>query len=256
MGRAHALYEGVHPSPGLFPHLLAQSVVPGLPISIVQLIAVPMAWPTTELGRHCDHAFDQLLGDSLLVAHDVGELRAVRPHRPPFLIAERIGEHEVCLVATGGATRSFMLPVGLEDSSLAMMRAEPAGTTRRSATRGVLPMASRTCRLPEGLTLAPLHRVAGPDAVGPLGGHPVPAPAAVRRSRGAPASRTTPVAACSLRLPLLQTDPGVRSHRGAPSHRDGAANAAPRARTPRRAPRESRHAPAALARLRTRLRPS
>src|SRR5436309_15276441 len=82
------------------------------------------------------------------------------------------------------ATRSFMLPVGLADSSFAMMRADPAGTTRRSSTRGVLPMASRTCRdvlvtkpwLPEGLTLAPLHRVAGPDAVGPLGGHPVPAP--------------------------------------------------------------------------------
>src|SRR6266568_1812499 len=154
------------------------------------------------------------------------------------------------------ATRSFMLPVGLADSSFAMMRAEPAGTTRRSSTSGVLPMASRTCRLPEGLTLAPLHRVAGLDAVGPLGGHPVPAPAAVRRNRGAPASRTAPVAACSLRLPPLQTDPGVRSHRGAPSHRDGAANAAPRARTPPRAPRESRHAPAALARLRTRLRPS
>src|SRR6266702_6323481 len=254
MGRAHALYEGVHLSPGLFPHLLAQSVVPGLPVSIVQLIAVPMAWPTTELGRHCDHAFDQLLGDSLLVAHDVGELRTVRPHRPTFLIAERIGEHEVCLVATGGATRSFMLPVGLADSSFAMMRADPAGTTRRSSTSGVLPMASRTW-LPEGLTLAPLHRVAGPDAVGPLGAHPVPAPAAVPRNQGARASRTAPVAACSLRLPALQIDPGARSHRGAPS-RDGAANAAPRARTPPRAPRESRHAPAALARLRTRLRPS
>src|SRR5216117_791072 len=162
------------------------------------------------------------------------------------------------------ATRSFMLPVGLADSSFAMMRADPAGTTRRGSTRGVLPMASRTCRdvlmtkpwLPEGLTLAPLHRVAGLDAVGPLGAHPVPAPAAVRRNQGAPASRTARVAACSLRLPPLQTDLGVRSHRGAPSHRDGAANAAPRARTPPRAPRESRHAPAALARLRTRLRPS
>src|SRR2546430_5200940 len=95
-----------------------------------------------------------------------------------------------------------------------------------------------------------------PIAAGPLGAHPVPAPAAVRRSRGAPASRTALVAACSPRLPPLQTDLGVRSHRGAPSHRDGAANAAPRARTPPRAPRESRHAPAALARLRTRLRPS
>ena len=44
------------------------------------------------------------------------------------------------------ATRSFMLPVGLADSSFAMMRADPAGTTRRSSTSGVLPMASRTCR--------------------------------------------------------------------------------------------------------------
>src|SRR5207244_11846260 len=42
------------------------------------------------------------------------------------------------------ATRSFMLPVGLADSSFAMMRADPAGTTRRSSTHGVLPMASRT----------------------------------------------------------------------------------------------------------------
>src|SRR5437899_13107751 len=80
------------------------------------------------------------------------------------------------------ATRSFMLPVGLADSSFAMMRADPAGTTRRSSTSGVLPMASRTW-LPEGLTLAPLHRVAGPDAVGPLGAHPVPAPAAVPRNQ-------------------------------------------------------------------------
>src|SRR5947208_7443514 len=100
MGRAHALYEGVHLSRGLFPHLLAQSVVAGLPVSIVQLIAVPVAWPTTDLGRHCDDGFDHLLGDSLLVTHDVGELRAVRPHSPSFLIAARIGEHEVCLVAT------------------------------------------------------------------------------------------------------------------------------------------------------------
>src|SRR2546426_6693289 len=44
------------------------------------------------------------------------------------------------------ATRSFMLPVGLADSSFAMMRADPAGTTRRSSTSGVLPMASSTCR--------------------------------------------------------------------------------------------------------------
>src|SRR5437870_2661742 len=153
-----------------------------------------------------------------------------------------------------------MLPVGLADSSFAMMRADPAGTTRRSSTSGVLLMASRTCRdvlvtkpwLPEGLTLAPLHRVAGPDAVGPLGGHPVPAPAAVRRNRGAPASRTAPVAACSLRLPALQTDPGGHCHRGAPSHRDGAAGAAPRARRPPRAPRESWRAPAALAPTRSR----
>src|SRR2546422_7392766 len=43
------------------------------------------------------------------------------------------------------ATRSFILPVGLADSSFAMTRAEPDGTRRRSSTRGVLPIASRTC---------------------------------------------------------------------------------------------------------------
>src|SRR5207247_9145611 len=43
-------------------------------------------------------------------------------------------------------TWSFMLPVRLADSSFAVMRADPAGTTRRSSTRGVLPMATRTCR--------------------------------------------------------------------------------------------------------------
>src|SRR6266571_1656816 len=43
------------------------------------------------------------------------------------------------------ATRSFILPVGLADSSFATTRAEPDGTRRRSSTRGVLPMASRTC---------------------------------------------------------------------------------------------------------------
>ena len=41
------------------------------------------------------------------------------------------------------ATRSFMLPVGLADSSFATMRAEPGGTMPRSSTSGVLPMASR-----------------------------------------------------------------------------------------------------------------
>src|SRR2546426_7605384 len=99
MGRAHALYEGVQLSPGLFPHLLPQSVVAGFPVSIVQLIAVPMAWSTTDLGRHCDHAFGSL----------------------PSAAARS---------TMARATRSFMLPVGLADSSFAMMRADPAGTTR------------------------------------------------------------------------------------------------------------------------------
>src|SRR5688572_20663414 len=41
------------------------------------------------------------------------------------------------------AMRSFMLPVGFVDSSLANMRAEPGGTIRASWTSGVLPIASR-----------------------------------------------------------------------------------------------------------------
>src|SRR5262249_12804316 len=42
------------------------------------------------------------------------------------------------------ANRSFMLPVGLADSSLAITRAAPRGTIRRSSTIGVRPIASST----------------------------------------------------------------------------------------------------------------
>ena len=42
------------------------------------------------------------------------------------------------------AMRSFMLPVGFSHSSFTKTRAQPAGTTRRSSTIGVLPIASRT----------------------------------------------------------------------------------------------------------------
>ena len=45
------------------------------------------------------------------------------------------------------AIRSFMLPVGLADSSFATTRAAPAGTTRWSSISGVLPIASRSWRL-------------------------------------------------------------------------------------------------------------
>ncbi len=38
------------------------------------------------------------------------------------------------------AIRSFMLPVGLAHSSLAMTRADPGGTTRTNSTSGVFPM--------------------------------------------------------------------------------------------------------------------
>src|SRR5881275_115601 len=50
----------------------------------------------------------------------------------------------------------------------------------------------------------------GTSAAGALGGLLVPAPAAVRRSPGAPASRSAPAAACSTRLRAL------RAERGAP----------------------------------------
>jgi hypothetical protein len=46
--------------------------------------------------------------------------------------------------------RSFMLPVGLADSSLAITRPNPAGTTLRSSTKGVLSIASRIFRLDIG----------------------------------------------------------------------------------------------------------
>src|SRR5215510_14676501 len=42
------------------------------------------------------------------------------------------------------AIRSFMLPVGLADSSFAITRAAPRGTMRRSSTTGVRPIASST----------------------------------------------------------------------------------------------------------------
>src|SRR5262245_17463535 len=41
------------------------------------------------------------------------------------------------------ASRSFMLPVGFADSSLATIRPAPFGTTRRSSTSGVFPIAPR-----------------------------------------------------------------------------------------------------------------
>src|SRR2546426_12621011 len=71
------------------------------------------------------------------------------------------------------------------------------------------------------------------SAVGPLGALALPAPAAVRRSPGAPAFRSAAAAACSLRLRALQAGLGARSGPGA------AAAAGPIARTPARAPRES-----------------
>src|SRR5882672_9497188 len=45
---------------------------------------------------------------------------------------------------TALAMRSFIDPVGFADSSFARIRADPAGTMRRSSTIGVCPMASRT----------------------------------------------------------------------------------------------------------------
>src|SRR5688500_18518236 len=49
------------------------------------------------------------------------------------------------------AMRSFMLPVGLAHSSLTRTRADPGGTTRRSDTKGVLPMPPRA---PAGTVIA------------------------------------------------------------------------------------------------------
>ena len=53
------------------------------------------------------------------------------------------------------ARRSFMLPVGLAYSSLATTRALPAGTTRRSSTSGVFPIA---LRIPRSIALHPAPR--------------------------------------------------------------------------------------------------
>src|SRR2546426_1773638 len=83
-----------------------------LPVSIVQLIAVPVGWPATDLRGGRDHLLDELLGDSLVVARDVRELGAVSAHRVPLLVAESIREHEVCFVALRGADQGEGDPGG------------------------------------------------------------------------------------------------------------------------------------------------
>src|SRR5207245_11243094 len=95
MRGAHGLHEGVHSSPGLLPYLLPERMIARLAVSIIQLIAVPVSRPATDLSGRRDHSLDQLLGDSLPLAQDVRELRAVGAHRPPLLLAARIRKHEV-----------------------------------------------------------------------------------------------------------------------------------------------------------------
>src|SRR2546427_515227 len=108
-----------------------------------------------------------------------------------------------------------------------------------------------------------------PSAAGPLGPIPVPAPATVRRSPGAPASRSALAAVYSPRAerdagapglrsalaavysPRLRAyprarpaEPGARFRPGGRSRGDPAAGAGPITRSPAPAPRESRHATA------------
>src|SRR5438445_11956342 len=85
-----------------------------------------------------------------------------------------------------------------------------------------------------------------PSAAGPLGPIPVPARATVRRSPGAPASRSALAAVYSPRLRARPAEPGARFRPGGRSRGDPAAGAGPITRSPAPAPRESRHATARL----------
>src|ERR1043165_5702664 len=93
--RAYRVYEGVDPLVGLLPQLLAEGVVTGLSIPIVQLVAIPVPWLTTDVACGADHGLDQLLGDLLVVARHIGDLRPVGAHGVALLVTEGVGEDEV-----------------------------------------------------------------------------------------------------------------------------------------------------------------
>jgi hypothetical protein len=61
--RAHSMHKGVDAMARLLPDLLAERVIAGFAVPIVELVAPPMSWLSTDLSRSADHLLNERFGD-------------------------------------------------------------------------------------------------------------------------------------------------------------------------------------------------
>jgi hypothetical protein len=101
--RADGVDERVDVAVRLAPDLLAQRQVARDRVGVAELVAPPVAGLLAEPARRGDHLLDQRLGDALVVAGHVRDVRAERLHRDALLVAERVGEDDLEVVAQGRA---------------------------------------------------------------------------------------------------------------------------------------------------------
>src|SRR5262245_3491072 len=97
--------EGVDPCTTLMPEFFTERHIATLAVAIIELVAPPMTRLAADLARRADHLPDQRFGDSSGVTSYVGDLRPIRAHGRSLFVAERVGEHEMGLVAECGADK-------------------------------------------------------------------------------------------------------------------------------------------------------
>ena len=86
-----AVNEGVDLALRLAPDLLAQRVVAGDAVLVVELVGPVGVRLPAQLAGGLDHVQDQLLGGEAALARDERQLRAERRHVVQLLLAERVG---------------------------------------------------------------------------------------------------------------------------------------------------------------------
>jgi hypothetical protein len=95
VGGTYGVDEGVDPTAGLGPDLLAEGYVAEDGVVVVELVAPPTAGLGRYLSGSGDHALDEGFGDPAGVAGEVLDYGSEGPHRAALLDAEGVGEHDV-----------------------------------------------------------------------------------------------------------------------------------------------------------------
>lgn len=127
--RADRVHESRDLASCLRPDFFPKWSVAAHRVLIVELIAPPVPGPRTQVASRSNHFLDECLGDSLVVAPDIGDASAERLHHATLLVAEGVGKHDLEVVSLRRANE------GQRNAGRASRVLDNRATWHKTATR-------------------------------------------------------------------------------------------------------------------------